>query len=57
MKNAFAWCGKDPLKGERVVLIDDIMTTGATASACAKVLQQNGASSVTVWTVARGGPK
>jgi ComF family protein len=57
VENAFAWSSKQPLKGERVVLVDDIMTTGATASACAKVLQQNGSSSVNVWTVARGGPK
>ncbi|MDB6038186.1 MAG: ComF family protein [Verrucomicrobiales bacterium] len=57
MKNAFAWSARNPLKGERVVLVDDIMTTGATANSCAKILQQNGAGSVTVWTVARGGPK
>jgi len=57
MKNAFAWRSTQKLNGERVVLVDDILTTGATASACAKVLRQNGASEVTVWTVARGGLK
>lgn len=57
MKNAFGWCSKSSLEGERVVLVDDIMTTGATASSCAKILQQNGSGGVTVWTVARGGAK
>jgi ComF family protein len=42
------------LRGERVVLVDDVLTTGATASACAAVLRESGASEVRVWTVARG---
>lgn len=53
IKRAFAYRGKAPLDGERVVLIDDVLTTGATASACAKLLKRNGASVVDVWTVAR----
>jgi len=42
------------LKDKRVVLVDDVLTTGATTSACAKVLRANGAREVSVWTVARG---
>lgn len=42
------------LKGERVVLVDDVLTTGATAGECAKVLQRMGAGNVCVWTLARG---
>jgi len=38
----------------RVLLVDDVLTTGATANACAKLLMQNGAKVVDVWTVARG---
>jgi predicted amidophosphoribosyltransferase len=31
-----------------------VFTTGATTSACAKVLQSAGAGDICVWTVARG---
>ena len=36
-----------------VALIDDVMTTGATVSECARVLRQHGADSVSVWCIAR----
>jgi ComF family protein len=42
-----------PLEGLRVLLVDDVMTTGATASACAAVLKRAGARSVTLLTLAR----
>jgi len=42
-----------PSKGARVVLIDDICTTGSTAEACAAALRQAGALSVDVLVVAR----
>ncbi|MHC1762755.1 MAG: ComF family protein [Verrucomicrobiia bacterium] len=42
------------LKGERIILVDDVFTTGATTNACAKVLRKNGSGEVCVWTVARG---
>lgn len=41
-------------RGKRIVVIDDVMTTGATSSACAHVLKSCGAADVCVWTVARG---
>jgi ComF family protein len=41
------------IKGLRVLLIDDVVTTGSTASACASVLKRAGASHVAVAAVAR----
>ena len=40
--------------GVRVVLVDDVMTTGATVNECARALKEAGAASVMVLTVARG---
>ena len=54
VKRAFAAGAERPGKGARVVLVDDVLTTGATTSACAAVLLTNGAKEVCVWTVARG---
>ena len=39
-------------EGLRVLLIDDVRTTGSTAAACAKVLAENGAESVSLCTAA-----
>ena len=54
MRNAFALRDGARLNRERVVLVDDVFTTGATTSACAQVLLAAGAREVCVWTVARG---
>ena len=42
-----------PLQGMRVLLVDDVFTTGSTASACALALKRAGASYVAVLTLAR----
>ena len=42
------------IAGEDILLIDDVFTTGATVSACAGALNQAGAGSVFVLTIARG---
>jgi ComF family protein len=51
--NVFAWQG-DVLSGQKILLFDDVVTTGATLDECAKILKQNGASEVYGLTVARG---
>ena len=51
IEGAFA-CSAD-LAGRRVLLIDDVVTTGGTVSACATALKQAGAQSVSVLVLAR----
>ncbi len=41
------------LRGQCVALVDDVMTSGATATEAARVLQAAGAEAVQVWVVAR----
>lgn len=53
VKNAFCINPNYDIKGLSVLLIDDVLTTGATAEACAKILKQNGAKAVYVLTIAQ----
>lgn len=44
---------KAQVEGRRILVIDDVMTTGATAEGCARALKQAGASRVDVAVLAR----
>lgn len=51
LKNAFEVKGN--VAGLRLILLDDVMTTGATARECSKAIIKAGAEDVVVVTVAR----
>ena len=53
VSGAFEVRRRRDVEGRHVLLIDDVLTTGATASACAGVLKRAGAKRVTVLTLAR----
>ena len=56
---AYQAVGPDAWAGKRILILDDIITTGATVSECARVLQTAGAAKVLCAAVAarKGGPK
>lgn len=53
MRHAFEVAEPGVVAGRTLLLVDDVMTTGATAEECSKVLMQNGAKRVDVLTLAR----
>ncbi len=53
VRGAFAARPGSQVDNQRVLLVDDVMTTGATVDACAKALRDAGAKSVVSLTVAR----
>jgi ComF family protein len=57
LSQAFSVNDKSGIQGKRVVLVDDIFTTGSTVNECSRVLLEAGAEKVYVLTVATGRPK
>ena len=53
LRGAFAVTKPEKIRGQSILLVDDVMTTGATAGECSRVLLRAGAKQVYVATVAR----
>jgi ComF family protein len=57
VRGAFAVVKPELVQGRQIVLVDDVMTTGATMSACAEALKKAGAAKVYALSVARATPQ
>lgn len=53
VQGAFIVARTEAVRGKHIALIDDVITTGATAGACARVLKRAGAARVVVLALAR----
>jgi ComF family protein len=53
VRGAFRVSENAVIQGKRIVLIDDVLTSGATVEECAKVLRRAGAARIDVLTLAR----
>jgi ComF family protein len=54
IRDAFTVARPAAVARRRIILVDDVFTTGATTNACARALRRAKATEVCVWTVARG---
>ncbi len=54
MTQAFLCQNPERIRGKKILLVDDVYTTGATMEECAKILKQNGAKEVWGIVIARG---
>lgn len=53
IKNAYKVINQQKIKDKKIILLDDIYTTGSTVNECSKVLKQSGAKEILVVTIAK----
>jgi len=53
IKGAFCVENPDKIRGKNVLIFDDIYTTGNTANECKKIIEESGAKSVEILTIAK----
>ncbi len=53
VQNVYKLVNQEKIRNKKIILFDDIYTTGSTANACAKLLKENGAKQITVVTIAK----
>ena len=53
VKNVYKIQNMDKIINKKILLVDDIFTTGATLNECSKILKQAGAKKVDVFTIAK----
>ena len=54
VKNVYKIKNVDKIINKKILLVDDIYTTGATLNECSKLLKQAGTKKIDVFTIARG---
>ena len=53
VKGVFSVSNSEKIQGQRIILVDDVYTSGSTAKECTRVLMQSNAESVAILTLAR----
>ena len=53
VKNAYKLTCIEKIKNKKIVLLDDIYTTGFTSNECSRLLRENGAKEILVLTIAK----
>ena len=52
VKNAFKLKNPEKIKDKKIILFDDIYTTGSTVNECSKILKKAGAAEIVILTIA-----